>query len=94
MGSQCMRFKRLSASIKTALRFLRIALYACVKHACLHRLKQFARFRWYGVKVNVFHAHWFRRLLRFPLYGVKKHMFHTCLCIYLDDIRVFIDMGS
>ena len=34
------------------------------------------------------------RFLRFPWYGVKKHVFHTHLYIYLDDIRIFLVMGS
>ena len=42
---QCMRFTRLSASIKTAFAFsLLWGHNACVSHACLHLLRQLLRF--------------------------------------------------
>ena len=52
MGSQCIRFTRLSASVKTTLAFLSVLRYnACVSNAWL-----LLRFPWYGVKGYAFHT--------------------------------------
>ena len=55
MGSQFMRFTRLSAYIKTAFAFFCELCYnACVSHACLHQLRRLLRFSWYCVTMHAF----------------------------------------
>ena len=53
MGSQCMRFTRVSASIKTTSAFS-LGYNACVSHACLHWLKRLFRFLWYCITMHAF----------------------------------------
>ena len=53
--SQCMRFKCVSTSVKTALAFSFVWRYnAGVSRACLHRLRRLLRFPWYGVIMDTF----------------------------------------
>ena len=81
--------RRLCVFLRIALQCMRLTrVSASVKTVCAFSLV------WRQSKY-VSHAslHCLRQLLRFPWYGVKN-VFHTCLCIYLDDIRVFLGMGS
>ena len=80
MGSQCMRFTRLSASIKTTFAFFFVSRYnACVSHVRLRRLNVFIVF--VGIASNA-SLHLFRRPSRFFFwYGVTMYVFHTLVCI-------------
>ena len=95
---QCMRFTRLSASIKTAFAFsLLWGHNAYVSHACLHILRQLLRFFCIvcftcvsAFVTSSFSLVWRYNahtrvciwLLRCLWYGAKVHVFHTRLCIY------------
>ena len=53
-----MRFKCVSASVKTAFAFPFVWCHnTCVSLACLYLLRRLLRFSSYGVKVHVFHMH-------------------------------------
>ena len=58
IASQCMRFKCVSALVKTAFAFSFVWHYnVCVSHACLHRLRRLLRFSSYRVTMHAFHTH-------------------------------------
>ena len=89
---QCMRFTRVSESVKTTVAFSfiwRNNIY--VSHACLHRLRRLLRFPLYGIyNIYVSHAclNQLRPLLRFSSYGVTIHTFHSRVCS--DGFGVFL----
>ena len=97
MGSQCILFTRVSASVKTTSAFSLVWRHnVCVSHACLRRLRRLLRIPWYGVTMHAFHTvvYRLRWLLRFAWYLVTMHAFHTRVCIYQDGFWVFLGMAS
>ena len=57
MGSQCMRFTRLSASIKTAFAFSLVwGHMAYVSYACLHVFRRILRFSSYRITMLAFNT--------------------------------------
>ena len=78
-ASQCMRFKCVSTSVKTAFAFSLVWYHnTCVSHACLHLLRRLTRFSCYGVTMHAFHT----LKTTFAFFFVSRmHAFHTCVCI-------------
>ena len=91
---QCIRFTRMSASVKTISTFSLVWCHnASVSHDCLHLLGRLSRYPWYGVTMHAFQTrclHLLRLFLPFPGNGVKMHAFHTRVCIDVDDFCVFL----
>ena len=57
IATKHMCFTGVFASVKTAFAFFSVLHYnASVSHGCLHRLRRFLRFPWYGVTMHPFHT--------------------------------------